>query len=553
MKSRSARVWSVAFLGFLLIIAGWSFAAPYDGSPDEIDHVVRAVGVVSGEVAPPPADAKKGSGAFQTVPQGLARTNCWAFGAGRSAACAVSPDGDRTPVSAPSGAGRYFPAYYAVVGWPLTWWPGWTGVFLARLVSGAAAAALLAGAVTVIANRPRHRLMLAGLLAGFTPMAASMASAVNPNGLEIAAALAFFTGLIHLLIGGAPPKAGGSAPVSGLLWLVGLSGVALAVLRASSLLWLAVGFLAFLVPWSRTNVIPLLRRPAVWGWVAAIGVSGVAAFVWIVARNATDLGDYTAGRVLTFSQAWMVEAEKWPGYLDEAVGVTSWLDTRMSRIFYLVWELVAGALVVAAVVAGTRTDRWRMLVLAAAGLLGPAALEVRFANETGFITQGRYILPILAGLALLAAFVLGGAGLPAVTVRSAVRTAVLVFLPVHLVCLLYTMARWQRGLPEVGTRGITSLDPSRGEWHPVVGWQTPLVLEVLGLSILAVLLWVLADRTGSSSADEGAAPRRPWAGRTELSGSAARPAVLPSRDHEGPAEPRTASAPPPAAVPPADR
>jgi hypothetical protein len=546
-------VWSVAFLGFFLIIAGWSFAAPYDGSPDEIDHVVRAVGVVSGEIAPPPADAKKGTGAFQTVPQGLVRTNCWAFDPNRSAACAVPPDGNRTPVSAPSGAGRYFPAYYAVIGWPLTWWPGWTGLFLARLAGGVASAAFLAGAVTAIANRPRHRLMLAGLVIGFTPMAASMASAVNPNGLEIAAGIAFFTGLIHLLIGGTSSTAGRPASVGGLLWLVGLSGVALAVLRASSLLWLAVGMLTFLVPWSRTDLMPLLRRREVWAWVAAIGVSGVAAFAWIVAQDATDLGNYTGGGVLTASQAWMVEAEKWRQYLDEAVGVTSWLDARMSGIFYVTWELVAGALVVAAVVAGTRTDRWRMLVLAGAGLVGPAALEVRFANETGFITQGRYILPILAGLALLAAFVLGGAGLPAATVRSAVRLAAPVLLLVHLVCLLYTMARWQRGLPEVGTRGITSLDPSRGDWHPVVGWQAPLVLEVIGLLIVAILLWVLAGRTGSSPQDEDAARRLPWPGRTGLSGSAARSTAVPSRDHAGLAEPRTASTRPPAEVPRADR
>lgn len=150
MRLVPPRLWLLAFVGFFLMIGAWSLAAPYDGSPDEVDHVIRAVGVVSGEVAPEPTEAKRGSGAFQTVPTGLVRTNCWAFDPTKTAACVVPPDADSTPVSVPTGAGRYHPAYYAIIGWPLKRWPGWSGVLVARLLSAAISAAFLASAFVSI-------------------------------------------------------------------------------------------------------------------------------------------------------------------------------------------------------------------------------------------------------------------------------------------------------------------------------------------------------------------------------------------------------------------
>jgi hypothetical protein len=493
----SIRLWCVAFLGFLLMIGGWSLAAPYDGSPDEIDHVVRAVGVVSGELTPPAADAKRGTGAFQTVPSGLVRQNCWAFDPSRSASCAEPPNSDRTPVVAPSGAGRYFPAYYALVGWPLAWWPGWGGLLAARLIGAALSAAFLAGSVVTIVRRSRHRLMAVGLLVGLTPMATYIAAAINPNGPEIAAAIAFFTGAIHLLLGRADGLRPGGVD-RGLMWLVGTSALALAVLRTSSPLWLAVAAVAFLLPWSGPHIRALTARRATWVWVAAVALAGAAAVTWIVARDAADLGDYSGDTVLTASQAWMIEVENWRGYLDQAVGVTGWLDTRMSSAFYFTWQGAAIALLACALVVGRWLDRWRLFVLMIGGLFVPALLEVTFANETGFITQGRYLLPMLAGVALFAAFVLEERGIDGDRARSTIRFAVVLLLPIHLVCMLYTMARWQRGLPDLGERGITSLDPTQGDWQPVVGSVTPLVVESIGLLIIGALFWTAAA---------GAAPR----------------------------------------------
>ena len=50
MRLSPRRLWLLAFAGFFLMAGAWAVAAPYDGSPDEVQHIFRAVGVVSGEV-----------------------------------------------------------------------------------------------------------------------------------------------------------------------------------------------------------------------------------------------------------------------------------------------------------------------------------------------------------------------------------------------------------------------------------------------------------------------------------------------------------------------
>lgn len=501
MRLSPPRLWLLAFAGFFLMMGAWAVAAPYDGSPDEHDHVFRAVGVVSGEVAPPPEAAVRGSGAFQTVPNGLIRgAGCWAFNPAQNASCAVPPDADSTPVIVGSGAGRYHPAYYAIVGWPLKWWPGWPGVLLARLLSAAMSAAFLAAAFVGIIRRSRHRLMLAGLLTAATPIAMNLAGAINPNGPEIAAAIAFFTALILLVLGRHEERA------TGLIWLVGLSGVALAVLRTSGLLWVLAGFAACLIPWQAERIRTIWRHRLSRVWLACIALASVTAAIWMVRMKTTDLGDFfTFSRVFTVGQALLIEADRWRGYLDQMIGVTGWLDTRMSAVFYIVWELVAGALVIFAVAFGRWVDRWRMLVLLMGGVVIPSALQLLYANKTGFITQGRYLLPMLAGVLLFACFVLEERGVTVAQSRVLVRLAVVLLLPIQLACLIYTMVRWQNGLPGVGQLGIVSLNPLRGDWHPVLGSLLPLVAMVAGIVVVAVLAW-RATSTLPPSSDETVTP-----------------------------------------------
>jgi hypothetical protein len=485
-RGSAGRHWTLAFAGFLLLLSAWSIAAPYDGTPDEREHVIRAAGVAEGQIAPAPAAAKNGSGAFQTVPRGLVREQCFWGKPQRSASCAKPPSSDNTPTLTGTGAGRYQPVYYALVGWPLVLWPGWSGILLARLVSAVICAALLASAYVVIMRWSRRRLMIAGLLAATTPMAVQMGSAVNPSGPEIAAGIAFFTALIPLMVG---PRTGSRR---GLLLLVGLSGLLLAMLRQTGPLWMAIGLLALAFPMRHSNLRSLLRDRVAWLWTALISVATVASVIWIVVMKTSDLGIY-GGTQVTKEQAVFIEAELWRQYLDEMVGVTSWLDTHMPASAYMIWEFVAAGIILAAVVSGRRLDRWRLLVLAFGGVVVPSALQVEMLKKTGWITQGRYMLPILAGLLLYAAWTLEEQGLDQRRSRAIIRLTVCATAPIQLLCLVYTMVRWQRGLPAQASLG--SLNPLAGDWHPVLGSVAPLVAAVAGVAIIGCLAWTAPSRS----------------------------------------------------------
>ena len=410
MQFRGVRLWLLAFAAFFLMIGGWALAAPYDGSADEHDHIYRAVGIWNGDLAPEPANAVRGSGAFVRVPRGLVVPDepCWQFKPGMPASCAPEPSSDATTVRVGTGAGRYHPGYYAVVGVPLKLWPGWSGVLLARLLTGAGAAALLAAAVVTIVTYFRRRYMLAGLLVAVTPMALHFFGAVNPNGLEIAAGVGLFTALIPLVLGrlDTVPK--------GLLALAGISAVLLASLRPTGLMYLFFGAVALFVPFRREIA------------AAAVGVDGGP----LVDRRGRarrlferrlhggvqghrhGLGVPPAGARSSAARLSCTSSHYWGEWAKQLVGVFSWLDIYLPSSMYVVWHLAAGALLVFGAAFGHWIDRWRLvaLVLGATGI--PTFLQWWFLNHTGFVTQGRYMLPALVGVMIFAAWVLEERGLP---------------------------------------------------------------------------------------------------------------------------------------------
>lgn len=479
-----------AFFSFFLVIGAWSIAAPYNGMPDEMHHMFRAAGVVLGDLMPQPEAVVMGSGAYQTVPAGIVSDDrlCWQFKPTVSAACAPPPTTDRTLIKVGSGAGRYPPPYYAMVGWPLRQWPGWTGAILARLISAALSAALLAAALISVLRWSRHRLMLAGLVVACSPMLYHMAGAVNPSGLEIAAGVALFAAAIPLLL--IPHR----EPPSMLIWLTGISAVLLAVLRASGPLWVSIAFASILLPIDRRYLRACWRSRLLRCWVVAIGAAMVLSIAWTEVMKAADLGDFRSGQHLSLSQAVIAEFGAWSGYLDQMVGVTSWLDTYVPSPLYRIWQFAAAALLLWALVLGHRDDRIRLLLVLAGGVLVPSALQVLYINVTGFITQGRYMLPVLVGIPLLSAWTLEQHGWFRDQARTLSRLLVVLLLPIHLIVLIFTMVRWQSGLPPMPK--LSSLNPLAGSWHPLLGSITPLLAQCLGLLLVGWLVWSASSASG---------------------------------------------------------
>jgi Predicted membrane protein (DUF2142) len=498
--------WIGIFLGFFLIFGAWSFAAPYDGPADEFQHAIRAVGVVSGQLAPDPAVIKDGQGnpgmgAYQQVPEGLnAHADCWGFTPKASAACATPISGGPL-ADVPTSAGRYNPLYYVMVGLPLKLSPNWTGLVLSRLISAALSAAMLACSFMVLRRWSRYGLMLAGMLTAATPMLAHLAGAVNPNGLEIAAGISLFSAGIPLLLG--PPR-GRRAP---LLWLFGISVFLLANLRSFGPVWLLCGLAALLIPsrWDalRPGVPAILRRSR-WGalrrswserlagWLgnrAAIvltivfAVSLLASAAWILAMGTgkvvqiPDRADHFG-----ISSASVAYFKNWGIYLEGMVGVGGWFDIWMPMPFYYAWVSAAAALMVFAMVVSGTADRLRFLVLIFGVVVVPGIAQVAEVNKVGFIIGGRYMLPLAVGIPLLGAFILERRLLNARQSHSLTKLFCIALLPAHLVLLVFAMIRWQQGING-------KLNPLAGSWHPPSGSLIPVVLMVAGIVLTGVLFW----------------------------------------------------------------
>lgn len=491
----------VAFLGFFLMIAAWSVAAPYDGTPDEQAHIIRAAGVANGQVAPAPVEAANGTGAFQQVPRGLIRNDlCWRYNAGAPASCAVPPGSDRTLVNAPTAAGRYNPVYYALVGWPLRLWPGWAGVLLARLIGAAASAALLGGAFVSAMRWSRLRMIGVGLVAVVTPMTLQITSAVNPNGLEIAAGICLFAAGIPLFVRREDRFD------RRLLWLVVISAAILATLRATGPLWLAFAAVALLLPFRLSTLRRLLKIRAVLWSAAALVVVVLLGVGWTVVQKASVLGSFQQPYYFSPGMSTWVVLREWREWVDELVGVMSWLDTDLPAYVYVFWESAVVALIIPAVALARRVDRLRMFVIVLGGVVTPTLLQIRYLNKYGFVTQGRYLLPLLSGLVLIAAFILEESGMPVRIARFAGRLAVLVLLPLNLFALAYTMIRWQHGI-RVHPIPRLDLNPLAGPWNPPLGSAVPLLAELIGVCLVGALVWTTVGRPATELVSAGEAER----------------------------------------------
>jgi hypothetical protein len=489
------KLFGLVFLGFFLIFAGWAFAAPYDAPADEVQHSIRAVGVVSGQVLVKPTEIKwgkdnDGAGGIQRVPEGLFHpARCWGFDKSKPATCQQPLSGGKL-IDAPTSAGRYNPAYYAAVGLPLKLWPGWGGLVLSRLLSAAISAALLAWAFVVLIRWSRYGLMLAALVASVTPMTSHLVGAINPNGLEIVAGIAFFCGAIPLLIG----RPQGNAKQ--LIMLAGTGAMILAPLRALGPLWLGCGLFALLLPQSRARLKELWHNRLVRRWSYGIIASLAFAVGWTIVSGANQLVTPKTPRANQYSmtQAAIEYVNRWEEYVKGMVGVASWFDAFMPPPFYWIYAGIAGSVIVFALAIGGWVDRWRMFVMFIGAFVPAGILQVTEVNTTGWVIGGRYMLPLVVGMPLLAAFLLERTILNAKQSHSLTKLFAVFLVPIQLVLLVYAMIRWQMGsgrnLAGTGYNGgLKGLNPFAGSWHPATGSVLPIVLMIAGVILTCALFW----------------------------------------------------------------
>lgn len=480
------RAFLLAFAGFFLTAAAWALALPPNGTYDESRHVVRAYAVYDGQWLPHGA-----SGLGFDVPASLlpANPDCtWHPRDAPLPASCQEPIGGTGDVATESYVARYNPVYYLAVGLPLRIWPDGTGLILARLLSAALAALALAASVAIAASLG-NRLLVAAVALVATPTVVNLAGSVNPNGLEIAAAVLLFTALLALLSFPGERQGGRRS----LLTLAGVGAFALLTLRHVGPAMLAVDLLAVALLAGAARVRAEVRRRDTWtvlgGWTAA-GVLVAGGWV-LVARSPVGAGsglDLSTMEVLRG-----IAGERFGFYLTQIVGRFGYGEVTMSPLAVLLWyAIVAGAVLPALWrVRGAAAWRARLVVagLLVAGFGMLVGFEFVFIRGHGWFSHGRYALPILVGAVLIAAAGdrRSGGGfrwLPAALVAATG--------PVHLYALVRVISRYAVGID-------ASVDPFGGTWSPPLGAVLPLLVLVAGVGLLTATNWLRWTVTNSSA------------------------------------------------------
>ncbi len=411
MRSRG---WPVLLLctGLLTLQTAWLIALPPFRGSDEADHAYRAAGAAHGQWRLTD-DAPDGSGQLVSVPEDLEEA--------AAAQCISRPqiDPDNCEgVPEPGGrrlvtttAGSYNPVYYWVIGTAGAVADGSASLYAMRIASALLClVALLAGGLCLSAARAGPAVWL-GAVVGITPTFLYSTVVAAPNGIEMAAGFALWASLTSIGRLGAAERTGPApGPPGWLLWIAGASAVVLVTPRALGPFWVLL-ILATVVVFqglrATVTVLRSRRRTAV-AVAAVVLVAAVASVLWTVhsglAASATaeasgdssgvvgkDHGLY--GRIPVHS--WVVQA----------IAAFPYRDQIPNPVIHQCVALVLVAMAGMAVRRGTGSRRVGLVLALVASLAAPLLLVLVTEGSSAAEWQGRYALPYLVGIPLLAGWI----------------------------------------------------------------------------------------------------------------------------------------------------
>lgn len=388
-----------AFVAITLIQLAWALALPGWLGPDEIEHVKRASAVAAGEMVSSTAANDTGH-RYVSVERDVAEAlhaSCVDLHQDlQPESCDPTAEDGPGRVLMPATTAGYNPAYYVLVA-PASWLlEGEATLWGVRGIGAAVSALLLAWAWARRARTATSRWQGVGLMLCLTP-AVTFASIVGaPNGIHMAAALLMWTCLVSQSRPSPHLEADRSRGRQ-----LGVAVALMVLTHALGILWLACSLAVLLLWQGRPGVRALVRDLRASPWTtAAAGAASIAVLAWslLVRTNDTSVVDPLAA-----------STKEIPAFAHAIVWTFQVVGTMPYR-FGLVWPVVY-ALWIAALVAlvwsalrarDTRTTLAMAGTLAAAAII-PIAVTVLTYDQLGFAWQGRYELPLLYAVPLLAA------------------------------------------------------------------------------------------------------------------------------------------------------
>lgn len=510
-RSRALSVWGLSFLVLSTLSIVWALASPVFSVPDEVAHAVKAIGQLQGQVVGRTVDGIRHL-VVDLEPEDAYQGEmlCFVDHPGTPASCAAEL-GD--PGGAPwfnTWVGTYNPSYYYLVGWPSLFLDGNASVYAMRIASALIGSAFLASAFLLAVSGRRARWLPLGVAFAAAPMNLYLIGSVNPNGLEIAASVALWVGVLRLLEFAAPDAAARSGPSlvprTATWCIVAVSAITVANVRALGPLWVlvVVALAALIAGWAPVRRLFTARSSL--PWLIAIAAGGLFSVLWTMFAGSlssqAEPGDAPlVGEGPIAGIGYMIRMT--PDYLQQAAGWFGWLDTVLPAWTY--W-LIAAAVAVPVVLAFTGLRRRSTLVFAvvvAAAWLVPIIVQARSVSQTGIIWQGRYGIFLYLGVLIVAGWLLSGREarrLAHLSPRVAPIGASLVA-AFGLYAFWFVMIRYVVGLDSaVGTMWT---DP---QWQPPLGWPTLVAAYAVGSAAFVLLVAWLAHGAARRDPDEQPVP-----------------------------------------------
>jgi hypothetical protein len=510
-RSRALSVWGLSFLVLSTLSIVWALASPVFSVPDEVAHAVKAIGQLQGQVVGRTVDGIRHL-VVDLEPEDAYQGEmlCFVDHPGTPASCGAEL-GD--PGGAPwfnTWVGTYNPSYYYLVGWPSLFLDGNASVYAMRIASALIGSAFLASAFLLAVSGRRARWLPLGVAFAAAPMNLYLIGSVNPNGLEIAASVALWVGVLRLLEFAAPDAAARSGPSlvprTATWCIVAVSAITVANVRALGPLWVlvVVALAALIAGWAPVRRLFTARSSL--PWLIAIAAGGLFSVLWTMFAGSlssqAEPGDAPlVGEGPIAGIGYMIRMT--PDYLQQAAGWFGWLDTVLPAWTY--W-LIAAAVAVPVVLAFTGLRRRSTLVFAvvvAAAWLVPIIVQARSVSQTGIIWQGRYGIFLYLGVLIVAGWLLSGREarrLAHLSPRVAPIGASLVA-AFGLYAFWFVMIRYVVGLDSaVGTMWT---DP---QWQPPLGWPTLVAAYAVGSAAFVLLVAWLAHGAARRDPDEQPVP-----------------------------------------------
>jgi hypothetical protein len=454
----------------------WTLGSPLFVGPDEPSHTVKAAAVVRGQLLPDKVPDSRLQ--FVTVPSRLDAANasaiCIAFKPQQDASC-VDYSGPTEDAKVPTYVGRYPPALYAVIGLPTLVSTSVAAIYAMRLLFVTITALCVASALADL-DELGGRLARVGILVALTPMTLFLSGTINPSAAEIATALLVWTSALRLV------RRAEAGTVSGRdLARCGSAALVLVLTRPLSPLWLACIGAVIAIGFAPGAALGAIA--ASWtarAWAAVLAVACAAQTAWVLLAHPI-YGSSEFATEWTMSETLRNSIGRLSAHVREMIGVFGWLDTPAPDITRLVWLMAVGLLLLAAVAAATWRERGAIGLLLAVVIIVPVMLEAKEASELGLTWQGRYTLPVAAGLPLLGAVLLSRRlPVPPTFVRSLTTLIAVALATGHVLAFWQSLRRFS-----VGSNG-----PLLFFWD--ARWDPPVpsfVLLLAYVGAVSALMW----------------------------------------------------------------